>query len=273
MRLKYVLFCLLGPVWATIACGHAGALEEYPERFPGKTLQAIAHEWEPPKEKALDELDLFNAVQSLAYKWTKLSLEELKKRIAALLEENRRGEYRKRFANVLLDMDDLLASGEAGHSEEAADYLDWRMDHMNADDGFFDEMPSGQWDDTKKQSEERTRQWETERYKEVSEISVKVDTASVVLRPHWLVQCGALEFRHRRYQQAAAYFERVCAAFPDHPRAEVSALMLARMKLDEWKQAHQRWEHDVAKENRLESEARLAFERYKKLWRFARLGG
>ncbi|MCF7785818.1 MAG: hypothetical protein K9N47_06830 [Prosthecobacter sp.] len=209
---------------------------------------------------------MFNAVQSLVFRWTELSLDELKKRIASLLEKNRRGEYRKRVANVLLDMDDLLANGEAGHSEEVADYLDWRLDHLDADDGFFDETAPGQWDDTKKQSEERTRQWETERYKEVSEISVKADTASVILRPHWLVQCGALEFRHRRYQQAADYFERVFAAFPDHPRAEVAVLMLARMKFDEWKQARKTWEHDVPKENRLENEARLAFERYKNLY-------
>lgn len=266
MRRKYVIYCLLGPFLAGIACGHIGSLEEYPERFPGKTLQAIAHEWEPPPEKALDELDLFNAVQSLAYKWAELPLDELKKRIVSLMEENRRGEYRKRFANVLLDMEDLLAGGEAGHSEEVADYLDWRMDHLDADDGFFDEKPSGQWDETQKQSEERTREWENKRYKEVSEISVKADTASVVLRPHWLVQCAALEFRHRRYPQAAAYFERVFAAFPDHPRAEVAVLMLARMKFDEWKQARKTWEHDVPKENRLESEARLAFERYKNLY-------
>lgn len=214
----------------------------------------------------MDELDLFNAVQALVFKWKELPLDALKKRIASLLEENRRGEYRKRFANALLDMDDLLAGGEAGHSEEVADYLDWRLDHLDADDGFFDEMASGQWDDTQKQSEERTRKWEAERHKEVSEISVKADTASVILRPHWLVQCGALEFRHRRYQQAAAYFERVFAAFPNHPRTEVAVLMLARMKFDEWKQARKTWEHDVPKENRLESETRLAFERYKNLY-------
>jgi hypothetical protein len=95
---------------------------------------------------------------------------------------------------------------------------------------------------------------------------VKADTASVALRPHWLVQCGALEFRHRRYQQATGYFDRVCSAFPDHPRAEVAVLMLARLKLDEWRQVRKTWQHDVAKENLLANAVRQAFERYLTLY-------
>ena len=268
MRLKYFLLGLLGPAWTMIACGHPAALDEYPERFPGKTLQAIVREWEPPPEKALEEADLYFAIQSLEYKWKQLQVDDLKKRIASLLEENRRGAYRKRYANILHDMEDLLASGEAGHSEKAEDYLDWRLDHLESEDGYFDKMPSGEWNETKQKAEERTRQWETERNKAMAEIRVKAKTASVALRPHWLVQCGAMEFHHRRYREAADYFERVCTAFPHHPRAEVAVLMLARMKFDEWKQARHRWtqEHDVSKENRLENEVRLAFERYKKLY-------
>ncbi len=266
MGQKYVLLCLLGPMWVTTACGHSASLDEYPERFPGKTLQAIAREWEPPPDKGWDENTLLNGVLQLADQWTKLPVDELKKRTSSLLEENRRGDYRKRFANVLHEMEELAAIGEAGHSEEVADYLDWRMEHLNSDDGYFDELSSGNWDETKEKAGERTRQWATERHKEVSEISVKAERASMVLRPHWLVQCGALEFRHRRYRQAADFFERVCSAFPDHPRAEVAVLMLARVKFDEWKQTRQNWQRDEPKETRLEDEAREAFERYSKLY-------
>jgi hypothetical protein len=151
MRLKFVLLCLLGPAWTTFSSGHPGSLDEYPERFAGKTLQAILREWEPPPEKSWSEIDLLNGVENLADDWLKLSSDELKKRILSLLEENRRGDYRKRFANVLIDMHALLGSGEAGRSEEAADYLRWRMDHLNSDDGFFDEIAHRQWDDTKQQ--------------------------------------------------------------------------------------------------------------------------
>jgi hypothetical protein len=263
---KYVLLGLLCLVWIKTAGGHPAALDEYPERFPGKTLQAIVLEWEPSAEKGWDENTLLNGVLQLADQWTKLPVDELKQRAGKLLEENRRGEYRKRFANVLHEMEELAALGEAGRSEEVADYLDWRMEHLNSDDGYFDEKVPEIWNETKEKKEERTRQWETERYKEVSEISVKADKASVVLRPHWLVQCGAVEFRHRRYVQAADFFERVREAFPDHPRAEVAVLMLARMKFDEWKQERQTWSewHDEPKESRLEGAAREAFQNYSK---------
>jgi len=249
-----------------IACGHPAALDDYPERFPGKTLQAIVREWAPPPEKGWDENILLNGVLQLANQWTELPLDELIKRTASLMEENRRGDYRKRFANVLHEMEELAASGEAGRSEEVADYLDWRMDHLDSDNGFFDKMPSRAWNETQQKAEERTRQWETERNKAISEISVKAETASVALRPHWLVQCGALEFHHRRYREAADYFERVCAAFPDHPRAEIAVLMLARMKFDEWKQERQTWQFDVPKVNRLDNETQQAFKRYSKLY-------
>lgn len=263
---KCVLIGLLSLVWIKTAGGHPAALDEYLERFPGKTLQAIAREWEPPPEKAWDENTLLNGVLQLAYQWTKLPVDELKKRTAALLEENRRGEYRKRFANVLHEMEELAAQGEAGHSEEVADYLNWRMEHLNSDDGYFDKMPSGGWDETKQKAEERTRQWDTERNKAMSEIRVKAETSSALLRPHWLVQCGAMEFRHRRYQKAADFFERVREAFPEHPRAEVAMLMLARMKFDEWKQEREAWPHEETKVSRLENEAEEGFENYLKLY-------
>lgn len=263
---KYILLGLLSVVWIKTARGHPAALDEYPERFPGKTLQAIAGEWEPAPEQALDENTLLNRVLQLAGQWTKLPVDELKKRAGALLEENRRGEYRKRFANVLNEMEELAAQGEAGHSEEVADYLSWRMEHLNADDGYFDEMPSGGWDETRQKTEERTRQWETERNKAMSEIRVNAETSPGVLRPHWLVQCGAMEFRHRRYRQAADFFERVREAFGDHPRAEVAMLMLARMKFDEWKQARHDLQQEETKLRGMEQEAEEGFENYLKLY-------
>ncbi|WP_395744029.1 hypothetical protein [Prosthecobacter sp.] len=264
MRFRRVLLFSLGSFCVPMLQGHPAALDDYPERFPGKTLQAILHEWEPPPEKTQDESDLLSAVHQLAFHWTELSLDELKKRTAALLEENRRGEYRKRFANALYDMSDLLAGGDAGHTEEVQDYLAWRMDHLETDNGFFDSTPSRHWDETPQKAEERTRQWENDRNKEISDLSVRADTATPVLRPHWLVQCGAAEFRHRRYLQAVDYFERVCSAFPEHPRAEAAMLMLVRVKFDEWKQSRQPWsrERDTAAESRLEDAARQAIERY-----------
>ncbi|WP_395750502.1 hypothetical protein [Prosthecobacter sp.] len=264
MRFRHVLLFSLGSLWAPILHGHPAALDDYPERFPGKTLQAILREWEPPPGERQNEINLLSLVEQLAFHWTEIPLGELKQRTATVLEENRSGEYRKRFANALYDMSDLLSAGEAGHTEEAQDYLDWRMRHLNTDNGFFDSPPSRQWGETPQKAEERTRTWEADRSKEIADLSVKADTATVVLRPHWLVQCGAVEFRHRQYLQAADYFERVCAAFPDHPRAEAAMLMLVRVKFDEWKQSRQPWspDRDTAAERRLEEAVRDAIARY-----------
>jgi|GEM_PF-1490775 len=251
---------------------HPGALSEYPERFPGKTLQTIVAEWEPAKDEGMSEANLFGAVAELANDWTMQSAADLKLRVTALLDENRRGDYRKRFANVLNDMLDLLSQGEAARTQEVAEFLHWRVDHSHADDGFFDEMERGRWDEPKEKAGERTLAWQAERDAAVAEVRTRADAAADFLRPNWLIQAGAIEFRHRRHQQATELFQQVCDAFPNHPRTEVATLMLALVKIDEWKQSRWYAWQDNAKARDLLAETWRAFEAYQTRYPNGRFG-
>lgn len=240
---------------------HPGALSEYPERIPGKTLQQIRTEWEPDPAGAWTEADLLGLSQKIVKEWAAWSEAERGAQIQRLAVENRRGDYRKRFANLANDMSDLPPETPA---QEAADYLAWRLDHLAEDDGFFDAMPeSGRWDETAGEREERTRQWQQERQEAAQEILTRAEAAALPLRPHWLVQCGALEFKHRRHQEAAGYFKRVIDTCPKHPRAEVALLMLARIRLEAWRQEKRRAGSDVARLARLQNEWWEGLRRYK----------
>lgn len=240
-RLFFTLWAILAiplNLWA-----HPALLGEYPERFPGKTLQVIRQEWEPEPENAWNEADLQNEARLLAEDWTSLPVQERDSRINRLMIENRRGEYRKRFANLAHDMADLATAD----ATEATSYLIWRLDHLAEDDGFFDELTSGSWDEKPVDRNERTRRWSEERDQEAVALVNRADAASPDLRPHWLVQAGALEFRHRRHLQAENLFRQVLDGFPKHPRAEVAMLMLARLRYDQWRQEKRSYHTDGPK--------------------------
>ncbi|MGV3659772.1 MAG: hypothetical protein ACO1TE_06300, partial [Prosthecobacter sp.] len=240
---------------------HPGALSEYLERIPGKTLQQIRAEWEPDPADAWTEADLHGLSQEIVRKWTTWTEAERKVEIQRLAVENRRGDYRKRFANLANEMGDVPPDTPA---QEAADYLAWRLDHLAEDDGFFDAMPeSGRWDEKAEERDERTRLWQEERQRAAQEILARAEAAAIPLRPHWLVQCGALEFKHRRYQEAAGYFQRVIDAYPKHPRAEVALLMMVRIRLEEWRQEKRRVGSDGARLARIQNEWWEALRRYK----------
>lgn len=240
-RLFFTLWAIsLMPVnlWA-----HPASLGEYPERFPGKTLQKIRQEWEPESENAWNEADLQNEARSLVEGWTLLPGQERDSRINRLITENRRGEYRKRFANLAHDMADLAAADPT----EASLYLTWRLDHLAEDDGFFDELVPGSWNEKPADRDERTRRWMEERDQEAAELVKRANAARPGLRPHWLIQAGALEFRHRRHSQAEKLFRQIVDDFPKHPRAEVAMLMLARLNYDQWRHEKRSYHTDGPK--------------------------
>lgn len=229
-RQSFIL-CLLG-----IPClgfAHPALIGDYPERFPGKTLQQIREQWEPAPEDAWSEIELASEAQALVEAWTTLPEQERASRVSRLLMENRRGDYRKRFANLAHDMADLAGTDSAA----AKSYLEWRIDHLNEDDGFFEEQPGWVWDEKPDQKAERERSWNEKRDRELREITDRADTKDEALRPHRLVQAGALAFRYRSYQEAEGFFRKVLDAFPQHPRAEVARLMMARLRWEEWRQS------------------------------------
>lgn len=227
-RLQFIPCLFLAPC---LGFAHPALIGEYPERFPGKTLQQIRDEWEPAPVDAWSVAELQSEAGALVKDWALLPEEERKNRVSRLAEENRRGEYRKRFANLSQDMADLAGADLA----EAKSYLEWRMNHLHEDDGFFDGLPAGSWDEKPGQKAERESAWIGKRNQEAGEITARADTAGSALRPHWLVQAGALEFRHGRLQEAGYYFQRVLDDFPQHPRAEAAVLMLARLRWEEWR--------------------------------------
>ena len=229
-RRSFIL-CLLG--LPCLGFSHPALIGEYPERFPGKTLQQIREQWEPAPEDAWSEMELASEVQEIIRAWTTLTEQERASRVSRLLMENRRGDYRKRFANLAHDMADLAGTDSA----TAKSYLEWRMDHLNDDDGYFEEQPGWVWDEKPDQKAERERVWTEKRAQELREITELAEAQGEALRPHWLVQAGALAFRHRGYQEAEGFFQKVLDAFPQHPRAEVARLMMARLRWEEWRQS------------------------------------
>lgn len=220
--------------------GHPAFIGDYPERFPGKTLQAIRLEWEPLPQDGWTDADLQGEAQVLVEGWSAVREAEREARIKHFAAENRRGDYRKRFANLAHDMADLVAAKPA----EAESYLAWRLDHLAEDDGFFDGIASGARDEKPAERDERTRRWHEARDQETHELVRNADAAGADLRPHWLIQAGALEFRHRRYREAEGFYRRVMDGFPKHPRAEVATLMLARLRFDEWRQEKRSYRED-----------------------------
>ena len=222
---------------------HPASLAEYPERFPGKTLQTIRQEWEPAPENTWNEAELQNEVRLLVDGWSSLPAQERDSRINRLMTENRRGEYRKRFANLAHDMADLAAADPT----EASLYLTWRLEHLAEDDGFFDEQAPGSWDEKQADRDERARRWIEERDQEVEELVKRADATSPGLRPHWLIQAGALEFRHRRHTRAEKLLRQVVDGFAKHPRAEVAMLMIARLSYDHWRQEKRSYHVDGPK--------------------------
>lgn len=269
MKCVCIVLIALGLFGQLRLVGHPATLGDYPERIPGKTLQQIKDEWESPPTDASSEADLSALARKIVQKWTAMSSAERKTEIDKLGSENRRGDYRKRFANLANDMLDVQPDAEA---QETADYLAWRLDHLADDDGFFEELARGSWDEKPEEKDQRTREWEDARRHEIWDLSARADTASAALRPHWLVQCGAHEFKHRRHAEAAGFFQRVIEAFPQHPRSEVAMLMLARIAFDQWRQEKRSYHHDEAKLVRLQDAWWAAVKRYRDRYPNGRFG-
>lgn len=248
MHSRFILLLALVFTAASVSA-HPALIGEYPERFPGKNLQQLRDDWEPLPEDYPSEIALLNEAGSLVADWASLTASDRRARITDLAAKNRRGDYRKRIANLALDMADL---GDANPTEAAA-YLEWRFSHLVEDDGYFDSLKPGAWDEKPAERDERSRQWIAEREKEAMELLSYADKADIALRPHWWIQVGALEFRHRRYREAEVQFRRVIDSFPSHPRAEVARLMLARLRFDEWRQEKRSYRDDGPKVVKLQN--------------------
>lgn len=200
-----------------------------------KTMRELLGEGNPPPADAATFEELSQETRDIAAALVSAPRDKLLHRIDTALDRNRAGDYRKRFANCLYDLRDLLVSG-AVPAAEGGVYADWRIEAMDWDDGFFAKKPTAEsWQLSPVELEEMSRAWQQKLTVTASRLSAEISKASPVLKPHWLVQAGAWQFKHARFDAAAQLFRQVIDDTPQHPRAEVARLMLARTQMEKWR--------------------------------------
>jgi TolA-binding protein len=238
--MKLLPIALLAAPVVALSCGSffypaPPTLDRFPERLPVKTMRELLKETHPPPADAATFHQLSEETRAIAAALGIAPRDELLPRIDATLSRNRAGDYRKRFANCLLDLRDVLAN-EGAPSAEISAYAAWRAEAMDWDDGFFKKPPpSESWQFTPEQLAEMRRVWEQKLNDTAQRLAAEAAKAAPALKPHWLVQAGAWQFKHARFDDAARLFQQVIDEAPQHLRAEVARLMLARARIEKWR--------------------------------------
>ena len=216
------------------------ALDHFPERLPVKTMRELLRETSPPAAAAATFHELSQETGLIAWRLGTTPRHDLESQIDKALERNRAGDYRKRFANCLYDFRDLLAS-EGAAASEISHYAAWRIGAMDWDDGFFNKKPTVEtWEIPSKDFKDKRGEWQRAFAETADRLTAEAEKSSAVLKPHWLAQAGAWQFKHARFDEAARLFQRVIDEAPQHPRSEVARLMLARVRMEEWRAATNR---------------------------------
>ena len=224
-----------------LACGGSfyeapPTLDLYPERLPGKSMRVILRETQPPVANPAGFEQLLEEIRQIGLNFTVFPRKELVRRIERGLSRNREGEYRKRFANCLYDFRDLL-SQPGIPAAEIKQYCQWRLDAMEWDNGLFSRPPKGEADWSEERLAAEQASWEERQEKTTADLMGADEKASPGLKPHWQILIGAWAFNHRDWDAAARSFERIGVETPRHPRAEVALLMLARVRIEQWRAA------------------------------------
>jgi len=212
-------------------------LDRFPERLPVKTMREILAETNPPPADAATFDQLSTEILSIGHQLDVPSRANLLGKIDETLKRNRAGDYRKRFANCLYDFRDLVAN-EGATASEMIHYADWRVQAMDWDDGFFRRRPSDEpWNTAPQKVAEFQRRWDRTFSETADRLKAEIAKAGSALKPHWLVQAGAWQFKYAHFDEAIHFFQQVIDEAPTHPRAEVARLMLARARIEEWRVA------------------------------------
>lgn len=217
-----------------IACGPMfyqapPTLGTYPERVSAKRWPHLFAEAAPldpalPVAATLDE--------SIARLPGEMAGMDEAARFAAidrLLDENRRGPYASTRANLLHELREL--AGNDDYFRDAKPYITWRIGRI----GHAPKIPLS------------VRPWNVEeadfvkmRDADIAAVNRELDSMDQLtgqspasMLPYWLVQRGHYLFQIRRHADAATLFSDIIERFPDHPRAEVACLMLARSKIEQ----------------------------------------
>jgi TolA-binding protein len=205
------------------------SLGSYPERVAAKRWQHLFEETKPldpalPNEKKLDE-SCHKLVDSLA----PLDAEKRFAEIDKLLAENRNGPYSVSRANFLHELRELAA--DPALFTAAKDYIQWRMDH----DAILPKEPPAErpWDMEEQEFNNLRQLYQFQSKQRLTFFKERLAKSDELMRLYWLARRGSFLFASGRYQESGEDFTTVMEEFPDHPRAEVAELMMARCKIEQ----------------------------------------
>lgn len=209
------------------------ALGIYPERLPAKRSAQIFNEIAPldpslPDEAAMDE-QTAKLPETLAALDTPKRLAEIDR----LLTNNRTGNaYNARRANFLIELRELAA--DPARFNEARTYIEWRARH----DAIVPKAPPAErpWDMEEDAFAEAVQLFDFQLKQRLTFFKEQLEKADPFMQPYWLVRRASFHFDNRRLAEAIADFTAAVEQFPDHPRAEVAELMLARCSLERSRQ-------------------------------------
>ncbi|MFT5464951.1 MAG: tetratricopeptide (TPR) repeat protein [Verrucomicrobiales bacterium] len=248
-----ILFSLTLP---TLACGpffYAAppALDAFPERHAVKTLAEFWREdWRPEDPTSANEID--KRYRDYSHAIGRDSREQLLEEIDDALQHNREGEYEARLANLLHELREMV---ELDIPRDAAEpYLVWRRN--NSGNVPRQLRPSKRRWNSDAQYETRLNTWRNTVKGITSSLTTQHDQADEAMQPFWRIQIGASFYRSGDFERAADHFGFVRQQWPDHPRAEVALLMLARSYLGWSRQNEER-------EEALRNQAKLLLAEYR----------
>lgn len=204
------------------------SLGHYPERIATKRWPQIFEEAAPLDARLPSGIQLDEACRGISALLGPLAPGKRMAEIDRLLEENRSGNYSSRRANLLHELREL-ASNDTNFSE-AKSYIEWRVSRM----GFVAQVPVSVrlWNVEPEEFEKQRKRELAAVELELTQLDEAIRASAPSLQPYWKIQRAAYQFEIQRYEDAARGFQAVRESYPEHPRAEVAALMEARCLLE-----------------------------------------
>lgn len=210
-------------------------LATYPERLATKRWPRIFEEIAPPDPSLPDGDAMDRQITGLPEALAGLDTTKRLAEIERLLAQNRGGRYSVRRANFLIELRELAA--DAARFNAARTYIEWRAKH----DSVVPKAPPAErpWDMNEEDFAQAVRLFDFQLKQRLTYFKEQLEKADEFLKPYWLVRRAAFQFANQRFADAIPDFNKVVEQYPDHPRAEVAELMLARCALERSRQLKQ----------------------------------
>ena len=181
------------------------------DQLPAKSFGEIFAE-ASPVAAGKDAPDYDAEIKKIAARIGKDSPEKLAAAVGELLKQARLHYENGAECNLLEDVLDVVKASTSDPAAAKA-YLEWRLKNAGAFDAG---APGTDPKDVSKVHDELMR---------------LEDKASGPIKAHWLYLIGALSFVGGDRSDCQAWFNKVVTDFPNHPRAEAAAFLLARCDL------------------------------------------